>query len=218
MVFCSSLILFSLIFLSTGYLSYDSLPIALVSFWYLPYESLPPLFLCSLEISSVLCRTLVFSDTLPCGIPVVFLWFLYSVLLLSSIVYSLVWCTLSPGTALILVWAPMYSPGIILSPIGMMFTRPDFFTGKVLVKVPIGDMTDTIFVGWGCLVPRQELKKIPALNPTVSNHTLYEVVLSNRGVGMRKPPAKKKKKRPGATHHPYSLSSKKTLKSFSVLP
>lgn len=100
MVFCSSLILFSLIFLSTGYLSYDSLTIALVSFWYLPYESLPPFFYGSLEISSVLCRTLVFSDTLPCGIPVVFLWFLYGVLWLSSIVYSLVWCTLSPGTAL----------------------------------------------------------------------------------------------------------------------
>ena len=41
----------------------------------------------------------------------------------------------------------MISPGIILSPIGMMFTRPDFFTDKVLVKVPIGDMTDTLFVG-----------------------------------------------------------------------
>ena len=85
----------------------------------------------------------------------------------------------------------MISPGIILSPIGMMFTRPDFFTGKVLVKVPIGDMTDTLCWG-GCLVPQQELKKIPALNPTINNHTPYGVVLSNRGIGMRKPPAKNK--------------------------
>ena len=55
-------------------------------------------------------------------------------------------------------------PGIILSPIGMMFTRPDFFTGKVLVKVPIGDMTDTLCWG-GCLVPRQELNESPGLKP-----------------------------------------------------
>ena len=60
----------------------------------------------------------------------------------------------------------MISPGIILSPIGMMFTRPDFFTGKVLVKVPIGDMTDTLcLLGGGCLVPPAELKESPGLKP-----------------------------------------------------
>ena len=97
----------------------------------------------------------------------------------------------------------------------MMFTRPDFFTGKVLVKVPIGDMTDTLC--WmGLFSARQDLRKAPALNPTVNNHTLYGVVLSNHGVGMRKP--RPTRRRPGVTHHPYSLSSKKTLKSFSVLP
>lgn len=73
----------------------------------------------------------------------------------------------------------------------MMFTRPDFFTGKVLVKVPIGDMTDTLC--WaGLFSSPAEIKKIPALNPTVSNHTPHRVLLSNRGVGMRKPPAKNK--------------------------
>ena len=41
-------------------------------------------------------------------------------------------------------------------------------------------------------MPRQDLRKDPALNPTVNNHTLYEVALSNLGVGMRKPPAKNK--------------------------
>ena len=66
----------------------------------------------------------------------------------------------------------------------MMFTRPDFFTGKVLVKVPIGDMTDTL-----CWVG---LFSAPALNPTINNHTPYGVLLSNLGVDMRKPPAKNK--------------------------
>ena len=79
----------------------------------------------------------------------------------------------------------MISPGIILSPIGMMFTRPDFSPAKYCLN-PIGDMTDTLC--WAGLF------SAPALNPTVNNHTLYGVVLSNRGVGMRKPPAKNKQK------------------------
>lgn len=80
----------------------------------------------------------------------------------------------------------------------MMFTQPDFFTGKVLVKVPIGDMTDTLcLLGRLFSAPDRTSRKAPALNPTVNNHTLYGVVLSNRGVDMRKPPAKKISKKTG---------------------
>lgn len=67
-----------------------------------------------------------------------------------------------------------------------------FFTGKVLVKVPIGDMTDTLCLLGRLFSATARLKESPALNPTVNNHTLLGVVLSNRGVGMRKPPAKNK--------------------------
>ena len=81
--------------------------------------------------------------------PHILLWFLYIVfydcLVFSSIVYStLVFGCVVSRHGINFGLSNYVSPGIILSPIGMMFTRPDFFTGKVLIKVPIGDMTDTL--------------------------------------------------------------------------
>nr|DAS10492.1 MAG TPA: hypothetical protein [Caudoviricetes sp.] len=83
----------------------------------------------------MLCRTLVFSDTLPYGIPVVFLWFcivFYGYLVFSSIVYStLVFGCAVPRHGIKIFGLSIYvSPGIILSPIGMMFTRPGFSPAK----------------------------------------------------------------------------------------
>lgn len=48
-------------------------------------------------------------------------------------------------------------------------------------------------------MPRQDLRIVPALNPTVNNHTPHGVVMSNRGVGMRKPRPKISKKTGGYT-------------------
>ena len=44
-------------------------------------------------------------------------------------------------------------------------------------------------------MPRQDLRKAPALNPTINNHTPHGVLLSNRGVDMSEPPAETDKDR-----------------------